>query len=140
MHLISIPVPSVTTTANEYMFLMVLIILVRRGPVGEYLVEHQNWREQGDQEQQQRSQESDPQSGVAGGCGNILEGTTVLSSTWLSTGSMLVVRLTVLAPVPLVSRLIMCSRWFGLLIGDMCWRSPVMTIMPFRPGYAQRLM
>ena len=34
--------PEVTTTANEYMFLMVLIILVRRGPVGEYLVEHRN--------------------------------------------------------------------------------------------------
>ena len=36
-----------------------------------------------------------------------------------------------LDPVPLVSRLIMCSRWFGWLIRDMCWRSPVMTTMPF---------
>ena len=59
-----------------------------------------------------------------------------VARNWLNVGR----PLDVLAPVPLVSRLIMCSRWFGLLIRDMCWRSPAMTIMPFRPGYAQRLM
>jgi hypothetical protein len=60
MHRISIPVLSVTTTATEYMFLMVLIILVRYGQVGEYLVERQNPRCQRDQEEQQQTQEIDP--------------------------------------------------------------------------------
>jgi len=61
MRLITIPGPNATTgTANEYMFPMALIILVRLGSGGEYLVEHQTWRAQRVQEQQQRSQEIDP--------------------------------------------------------------------------------
>ena len=39
---LSIQVPSVTTMVTDYMFLMGLSILVRHGPVGESLVEHQN--------------------------------------------------------------------------------------------------
>ena len=86
MHPLSIQVPSVTTTVTGYMFPMGSSILVRRGPIGEYLVEHKNWRYQQDYQQRRRLGESDPNSGVAGGCGNISEVITVLSSTWPATG------------------------------------------------------
>ncbi len=86
MQLGSIPVPSATTMAADYMFLMGLIILVRRGPAGEYLVGHQKRKQRRDQEQRPRILVSVLSSGVAGGCGNMSEGTTGLSSMWLATG------------------------------------------------------
>jgi hypothetical protein len=86
MQLDNIPVLSAITMAAGYMFLMGLIIPVSHGPAGEYLVEHQNRKQRRDQEQQPQTQASAPLSGVVGGCGNISEGTTVLSSMWLATG------------------------------------------------------
>ena len=47
---------------------------------------YHNRRYQQDHQQRRRTGESDPNSGVAGGCGNISEVITVLSSTWPAIG------------------------------------------------------
>jgi hypothetical protein len=68
------------------MFLTALIILGRLGLVGGYRAEHRNWKELREQKQQQRDQESDRQSGVAGGCGNVWVVTSARNTTSLAIG------------------------------------------------------
>jgi hypothetical protein len=84
IHPISIQVPSVTSVATGCIFLTALNILGMLGLVGGYPAD--NRKELKGQKRRQRGQETDRQSGVAGGCGNIWVVTSARNTTPLETG------------------------------------------------------
>lgn len=86
IHPISIQVPSVTSVATGCIFLTALIILGMLGLVGGYPADHRNRKGLKGQKRQRRGQETDQQSGVAGGCANIWVVTSARNTTPLATG------------------------------------------------------
>jgi hypothetical protein len=75
---------SATYTAIDCIWLTVSTILETLGLVGAYRVERRNRTEL--KEQKPRLEDRDRQSGVAGGCANILVVISVQNSTWPATG------------------------------------------------------
>jgi hypothetical protein len=72
--------------ATGCMFLTALIILGLLGLGRGYPAEDRNRKELKGQKRQRRGQETDRQSGVAGGCGNIWVATSAQNTTSLETG------------------------------------------------------